>query len=266
MEIDLIGRLNKVKLPVTHAMSPLFEAIINSIHSIEEVGGKGQIDIYIERDRTQKTLEDGQSSVASNPISGFLVRDTGIGFTKKHFESFETSDTTHKVTKGGKGVGRFLWLKAFERVRIESVFKDGEKWQMRTFDFRATKRGVENPSLKEAKANENRTDVRLIGFFDKYRDVGPKTAATIARHIIEHCMEYFVFGKVPKFVLHDEDEGDQYDLIRVFKNEILLAKSQVEIEVKGKKFRLTHVRTTASTDSENRVCYCANGSRSKPRG
>ncbi len=47
MEIDLIGRLNKIKLPVTNAMNPLFEAIINSIHAIEEIGGKGQIDIFI---------------------------------------------------------------------------------------------------------------------------------------------------------------------------------------------------------------------------
>ena len=159
MEIDLIGRLNKIKLPVTNAMNPLFEAIINSIHAIEETDGKGQIDVYIERENTQTTIKDDHSSVASNPISGFRVQDTGIGFTKKNFDAFQTSDTTLKVAKGGKGVGRFLWLKAFDCVHIESVFKDSDKWQRRSFDFRATKRGIEKVHLEDADTNENRTEV-----------------------------------------------------------------------------------------------------------
>lgn len=266
MEIDLLGRLNKIRLPVTNSMSPLFEAIINSIHAIEENGGNGQIDVYVEREKSQRTIDDGQSSVASHPISGFRVRDNGVGFTKKNFDSFETSDTTLKVSKGGKGVGRFLWLKAFEEVRVESVFSEGDKWRLRSFEFRATKRGVENASLKETHEVGSRTDVHLSGFLEKYRDQAPKTAATIGRHIIEHCMEYFVFGKVPTFFLHDDDEGDKYDLRRMFNKEILLGKSNVDIVVKGKKFHVTHVRTSATTDSENRICYCAHGCAVKVEG
>src|SRR5262249_9902273 len=142
-------------------------------------GGKGQIDVYVQREKTQPAIEDGTSSVATNPIGGFLVRDTGVGFTKKNFDFFPTSDSTLKVSKGGKGVGRFLWLKAFEHVSVESVFRDGERWQIRTFDFRATKRGVENHSVKRTEESGSRTDVRLVGFLEKYRETCPKTAVTI---------------------------------------------------------------------------------------
>ncbi len=130
---------------------------------------------------------------------------------------------------------------------------------MQVFRFSGSKRRDQKVHLEDADTNENRTEVHLVGFFDNYRDAGPKTAATISRRIIEHCMEYFVFGKVPKFFLHDEDERDKYDLLRMFRHEILLAKSHIDIEIKNKKFRITHVRTTASTDSENRLCYCAHG-------
>ena len=40
------------------------------------------------------------------------------------FKSFLESDSTYKAKIGGKGVGRFSWLKAFEEVEIQSVYKE----------------------------------------------------------------------------------------------------------------------------------------------
>ena len=49
--------------------------------------------------------------------------DSGIGFTDANFDSFETVDSPYKAPHGGKGLGRFLWLKAFSRVEVESHFR-----------------------------------------------------------------------------------------------------------------------------------------------
>ena len=111
MDLDLKGRINNTKLPLSNGLHPLFETISNSIHALEETKKKGcMIEVEIIRDTSQGGLIEGEP-LPNQPIIGFVVHDNGIGFTDAHFKSFQTSDTTTKRTKGGKGVGRFLWLK-----------------------------------------------------------------------------------------------------------------------------------------------------------
>jgi hypothetical protein len=49
--------------------------------------------------------------------------------------SFLTSDSTYKLRRGGKGVGRLTWLKIFQNAQIISVFKMNEELQKRSFEF-----------------------------------------------------------------------------------------------------------------------------------
>ena len=150
MDIDLRGRVNNTKLAPTNCLLPLFEAIINSIHAIEEKGKiRGSIEITIERDHSQGVLEAEHLPLVAGPIWGFAVQDNGIGFTDDNFRSFETSDTTKKVSKGGKGVGRLVWLKAFDKAEIESQYAEAGKLWRRRFDFTCTQHGIEGHSLEE---------------------------------------------------------------------------------------------------------------------
>ena len=90
MDIDLRGRVNNTKLAVSNPLLPLFEAIINSIHAIEETAeGKGSIDVFVERDKSQGLLESDQTSIALGPIKNFVVQDDGIGFTDENYRSFQ---------------------------------------------------------------------------------------------------------------------------------------------------------------------------------
>ena len=83
MDVDIRGRVANVKLSRSRCLLPLFEAIMNSLHSIEESETKdGRIEIRIERDESQKTLVASDS--ASFPVSGFTIIDNGIGFTRHH--------------------------------------------------------------------------------------------------------------------------------------------------------------------------------------
>jgi len=60
------------------------------------------------------------------PIDSFKITDNGIGLDDENFDSFNTAFSRRKVAAGGKGLGRFTWLKAFESAEIESVFRDAD--------------------------------------------------------------------------------------------------------------------------------------------
>jgi hypothetical protein len=257
MDCDVRGRLRKFNLRVKHGLYPLVETIINSIDSIEEMRAKGRIDVHIQRDKLQESLKDDQAHVALGPITGFVIRDDGVGFTEKHYESFSTSDSTLK--KGGKGVGRFLWLIAFERAEVESVYEEDGTWKKRYFEFRYTKAGVEDHRVEVTEERKRRTEVRLIGFKPEYRDPSPKTVKTISRHIVDHCMEIFVLDNCPEIFLHDAEEKSDYDLKRMFRNEVLLSKTSTTIKIKGRKLRVTHMMTASVPEADHRLSFCARG-------
>ena len=110
---DIVGQVARLPLKPseTNALLPLYEAISNSLHAINErfgdggIGKNGRIDIEVLRDKQ----DDG-----STPVVGFVVRDNGIGLNQVNFSSFCTPFTQHKLRRGGKGVGRLGWLKVLE--------------------------------------------------------------------------------------------------------------------------------------------------------
>src|SRR5262249_7594159 len=146
---------------------------------------KGNIEIVIERDASQGVLEAEQLPLAAGPIRGFSVQDDGIGFTEHNFRSFGTSDTTTKVSKGGKGVGRLVWLKAFEKAEIDSQYVESGRYWRRRYEFACTQHGIERHEHQEVAKAPRRTVVRLVGFKPDYVKCCPKTASTIARRIVD---------------------------------------------------------------------------------
>jgi hypothetical protein len=146
MQTNLAGRLRNTPLPFTGGLLPLFEAVVNSIHGIEEAGISGDggaITVEILRKPKQRQLELERTEKKKGPgaledIIGFKVTDNGIGFTDSNLESFETLDSDYKAAKGGRGVGRLFWLKAFGSVHVVSVYKASTgRPKRRVFDFDA---------------------------------------------------------------------------------------------------------------------------------
>lgn len=111
LQTNLKGRLRKTSLPKSHGLMPVFEAVVNSIHSIEEKGNanNGKIVLRINR-ATQGGLD--LDAKALPPIIGFTITDNGCGFDETNFKSFETLDSDHKIDKGCRDVGRLMWLMA----------------------------------------------------------------------------------------------------------------------------------------------------------
>ena len=214
METNLHGRLRNTSLPYSRGLMPLFDAVVNSIHSIEEAvlspasgniaveilrSTQNQFDFKVEKSREPDTRED---------IVGFKITDNGIGFDDVNMKSFNTLDTEHKVDKGCRGVGRLLWLKAFKRVAVNSIYKDGDVFKSRAFIFDET-RGVYVKENGKTPSGETRaTCVHLDGFEKKYREASRKTTNAIANSLFEHCLWYFVRqGGAPKIIVKDDTDS-----------------------------------------------------------
>ncbi len=125
LEHDLEGRVQRLPKPHSWraALIPIFEAAMNGIHAVQESGRRGTVGVDIQ------TGDEGNWQVA--------VEDDGPGLTDRNFSAFCQLDTTHKIAMGGKGVGRLMWLSAFEEVRVSSIYStaDGQLLR-RSFDFR----------------------------------------------------------------------------------------------------------------------------------
>jgi uncharacterized protein YeeX (DUF496 family) len=250
VKIDIRGKVKHTYLPLTKALLPLFEAIVNSIHSIEQAEiNDGYIDIYVER-------EAGLLANEFWSIKNFVIVDNGLGFSEENFKSFKRPYTTYKESKGSKGIGRFLWLKAFKSASIESVYKENNIFLRRKFDFVISDDGIENLLVEEVDFPERKTTVKLLGFSDNYRKKCPQRPITIAKKIIEHCLVYFLTEKVPKIRLFDIE--DTISLNNLFEENIKPNSEIEQFAIKSKKFSITNLRLLYSGDeSEHEIHFCA---------
>lgn len=145
--INIRGRVKNFNLPKNQPLVPLFEAIVNAIHAIGERKStdpsfEGQIIIRILRDG--QFVLDGTGELTQ--IQSFEIIDNGIGFNEANIASFMESDSTYKAQIGGKGVGRFSWLIAFEKAEIESVYSEEDEYVKRSFDFSISNSGINDAS------------------------------------------------------------------------------------------------------------------------
>ena len=94
--ISIQGRVKNFNIPQNQPLLPVFEAIVNAFHAIDERRGKDHnycnpsITIEIEREG-QLSLID---SAERNPIQSITVSDNGIGFDVNNFKSFLESDSS----------------------------------------------------------------------------------------------------------------------------------------------------------------------------
>ena len=259
MQTDLVGRLRHVELPKKNSLQPVYEAVINSMEAIEEVGiADGRIEVLIEREAPPLNLSG--ESTATPDVTGFRITDNGIGFTTKNFTAFETLDTLAKVDKGGKGIGRITWLKAFERAAVESLYLEDGTWRRRSFDFLPTRKGIENHRVDGTNGNGGQplTTVRMIDFKEPYRSETPKTIRTLSHHMIEHLLQFFVLEQAPRIVLRDPEQGEVVELNEVFQTTYQPTEGERRFEVGGHPFRILDVYLHADRASAHTLNFCGN--------
>jgi hypothetical protein len=263
LDTNLHGRLRNTTLPASNGLLPLFETVVNGIHAVEEAklsAEKGRIVVQIIR-AGQTTANFGtgtkrSESDAKSDIIGFKITDNGIGFNDANMESFMTLDSEYKAALGGRGVGRLLWLKAFQSATVASVYeadKGARKRRSFTFDSR---QGVSEPDVVDAPESECLTVVHLSGFVKRYREASPKTARVIAKNLLEHCLWYFVRpAGAPKMTIVDDDETISLD--DVYEEHMIAHAATETIDLKGNIFHLIHIKLSASSTRSHSIAFCA---------
>jgi len=255
MKTDVAGRVRNTPLSASKPLLPLYEAVVNSIQAIEEAKEKGgRIEISILRDNNH-LLKEQEPGLGE--IIGFKICDNGVGFDAQNYRAFETSDTTYKANRGGKGIGRFLWLVAFDRVEVASHFRDNGKLQCRQFSFIPDGDGVKDMVVADSSEKVRSTTVRLVNFKSKFQEQCPKKIETIATHLIEHCLEYFIRSDCPQIELRDLASGDSLNLNERFDQEMAEHSSCQRLSVEGHAFHILHVRLRSSHVSDHLLHFCA---------
>ncbi len=244
-------------------LMPLFEALINSIQAIEDrFQGKydeGKIRVIIKR-AAQRELDFKDGTRREPTILGFQVIDNGVGFTDENLASFKLMASKQKAARGGKGIGRFTWLKAFDEVAISSVYEDVKgKKKRREIEF-SLRHGIKDSAPVDVEEKTPiQTIVSLNKFKSAYRDLPAayRTTEKIAQRIMEHCLVSFLANKVPDIVVVDDPNENLCSLAKMFNDDIKPQITTDEIDVGEERFTLTELKLYGTNAQMHRSVFCA---------
>lgn len=250
----------------SEALLPVFEAVINGIQAIEDKFGDnlsaGTIIVRVKRS-SQQDLPFDADSRKQLEIYGFEIQDNGIGFTDDNLRSFQTVASNYKASKGGKGIGRFTWLKAFENATIESVYENEECRKFKRILLFSIERGLEvEKSSEVSPSTETGTIVRLNNFKKNYKNnpSACRTGEKIAQRIMEHCLFYFLASNHPNIELNDiSPNGDalNYNLQYIYDG----IKDNIEnetLELQNRIFSVYHMKLYDTHNDMHNLVLCAN--------
>lgn len=190
------------------SLTPIIEAVCNSIEAIDKSMADGKIRIILKRDGSQDLGLEG------NPVMGEIIAadiiDNGEGFTDENRESFDTFKSDHKLSSGGKGFGRFMFLKYFNRVTVESIYLKDDLYYKRTFTFGHADEIIEDETNEPLAGTEHQTGTTIHLSSIKAKDLD-KGIDVIARKLVERLLSYFASDdpSIPTISIEEEDESDK---------------------------------------------------------
>lgn len=255
MLANIKGLVDRLELSQAKAMMPLFEAISNSIDAIEEHrDGFSSHLIRIKLITTHDLAHQGGDEVFV--LDGFDISDDGVGFDDENLASFQEAHTLSKVKVGGKGVGRFTFLKVFSNVHIRSVFlRDGETL-LREFDFSiADELKGADVATPVGEARGTLLSVRRMD--EKFKGGWPHDPAVIAERILTHFLIRFAARSCPPMTLELKGHAP-IDLRNRFETTVLAHIEERFFDVLGHTFALQAYRHRDGRP-RHELHLCANG-------
>lgn len=244
------------------SLTPIIEAVCNSIEAIGKSMTEGKIRIVLKRDGSQDLGFEGNS--VKGEIIAVDIIDNGEGFTDVNRESFDTYRSDHKIQHGGKGFGRFMFLKYFNRVTVESVYcKDGTFYK-RTFTFGHDDEIIEDETNVSLEGTDYQTGTTIHLSSIKTKDLD-KGIDVISRKLVERLLSYFASDdpSIPTISIEEEDESDKRILNKYVgpTSDIQQIGDAQPIEVQGRdhKFSFTvKVYKIYYSAITNKICLTAN--------
>lgn len=249
--VDFKGRIRNFSLAKDKALLPLFEAVVNSLQAIEDKNTTdGVISISLNRLAINQLEFEENADLPKPDITGFTIIDNGIGFNDENFESFLKADSQHKESRGGKGVGRFCWLKAYENVEISSAYQENEGFLQRRFNFNENSNGIID-SVVGSDSAETGTTVELKNTKREYQPFIPKDMDVIADSLMRHCLVYLLAENCPLITLYD---GDESICVNEQLAELLAERSDTDtFNIKDNTFSLLHIKMKLNASERSRA-------------
>lgn len=263
--IDLASEVKRATLPdgLQGFLFPLFEAVSNSLHSIEErwdsaTEANGKIEVEV-----------------SSHDQSITIADNGVGFDQKNLNAFLTPLTGNKFERGGKGFGRFIAFKLFDKVFYSSrqTNPDGAT-TVGTYQYEPFANDdnlVEVPA--DGGAGPHRFDSGLTArmqspldgvsnYFDPTGDRYPDGEAldAIASALVDHFLVEFIQKKVPKKFILIVD-GVQSNLYDYFYSSLSIGGSRTEhVEIDGelRPFDFNYFKVGVTQAKKHRLYFYAN--------
>jgi hypothetical protein len=255
MLANIKGLVDRLELSQAKAMMPLFEAISNAIDAIEEhKDGFPKHSIRIRLIAAHDLAHQGGDEVLV--LDGFDISDDGVGFDDGNLASFQEAHTLSKVKVGGKGVGRFTFLKVFSNVHIRSVFQRQGETLLREFDFSIADelKGADKVTpVKETRG----TALSMRGMEGKFKGGWPHDPAIIAERILAHFLIRFAARSCPPMTLESPGHAP-IDLHKLFETTVLTHIEERFFDVLGHTFALQAYRHRDGR-SRHDLHLCANG-------
>ena len=257
MGFNLNGRVRNFNLTKNQSFMSVLEAVINSIHSIEERSEKDKADfkgkIVIDIKRSDTLIE------GIKEIKSIAIIDNGIGFTESNMESFLTADSEYKSKIGGKGIGRFTWLKVFQNVFVESIYKDLNEEGLinkRTFSFALNNDDIiDDLNIYDEEYIDNKTIILLENPLLDYSKGLCKNTIDIANTIIEHYIEYLLANS--NIEINIRDESTTLSINQLIKNGLIDSKD-VEFSINKISFQIKHLLLKKDLQKNSYIYWAAN--------
>jgi hypothetical protein len=240
--VELMARPEVEKKPLL----PLFEAIHNSIQSIEIANrSRGEVSVNIVRD---------QEDMDPKRILEITITDNGIGFNKDNVLSFGKLFTTCKKEKfNSKGVGRLAFFVPFYCVEIESIYEDNGKCYL--FSDTITENNFYKiPSFvpAEIERSDPITKITLTkmnpNFFQMYKIEQNYLKSEVTQHFLPSTLS----DKNIKIKIDDEEEYFLDDSVQdVFHDKPILIESSV--------FDIYHLKNRSPYKAKHKIILSADG-------
>lgn len=258
-QINLNGLINNISEKTT-AYTPIVEAIVNSIESIEDSKRKDGV-IEITAIRSDQCPLDLDNDARPN-IIGFKIKDNGVGFTNQNRDSFDTLYSDQKIKTGGKGFGRFMFLKYYKLAKVESTYEENNTTFKRSFIFTINGHNIQNLIQEEKndpiEKGNIETTVWLTDLKEEHLNKLDKKLETVARNLVEKLLPFFINDRYqcPKIILKDSDSQEtivlnmyfeNYDSInKVAENKFTLDKNGNKENFEVKIFKIYYTKSASS--------------------
>jgi anti-sigma regulatory factor (Ser/Thr protein kinase) len=212
---------------------PTFEAISNAVHSIEAA--------YAERaiitGRVEISFVD-----AKDPAKLLIsVTDNGVGLNDPNYASFKTPFSGYKLIKRGRGFGRFMSFKIFDRIHYSSRYAFFDQKMSRCFRFDIKREDEIIIFDGEPDFGHEGLKVEFSNPLTQWHDIVRNLdAAIIGDEIGSHFLPQFLEGRLPPITIQFEN-NEPYDLSSHFKGHFVSADTgDMIVEIDGQEVSLQY--------------------------